>query len=120
MKHSVEVNNDDTVEIRVVGKISGHEVNDLLKQVKSFVNQLEKSGKKLKVLASYTHAGKHNTHSHNLVSNLFDGLNFHKMATYNLDTLPTRMIVEAVKQNGLQDKVRTFRTRDEATGWLGL
>ncbi len=118
MKHSVDVNNGDTVEIRVVGKISGHEVDDLVKQIKSLVNQAEKSGKKLKVLANYTHAGKHNTHSQNLVKNLFDGLNFYKMATYNLDTLPAKMIVETVKQNGLQEKVRTFRTRDEAEGWL--
>ncbi len=118
MKHSVAVKNDDTVEIRVVGKISGHEVDDLIKQIKSFVNLFDKNGKKIKILANYTHAGKHNAHSQNLVHNLFDNLSFHKMATYNLDTVPTRMIVETVKHKGLQDKVKTFRTKDEAESWL--
>lgn len=117
MKHSVEVNNDDTVEIRVVGNISGPESTNLSEKIMQFTEKPKNTGH-LKLLANFTHAGKHGIHSAKLFKNIFKNLIFQKFAFYGLDRLPSRIFTEEIKVSNLQEKVRLFHTRDEASLWL--
>lgn len=116
MKHSA-VLNSDTVELKIVGKISGEEAAGLGEEVKKLVSSLKNKGLTIKILANYSHAGKHNNHQHNLLEAL-TGSDFHKIAAFNLDRVPAQIITDLIKLKGLQDEFKLFRTRDEAESWL--
>lgn len=116
MKHSA-VLNSDAVEIKIVGKISGEEAAGLSEEIRKLANDIDKKGISVKILANYTHAGKHNSHHHNLLESI-TGVDFHKIAAFNLDRIPAKIVTDLIKARGYQEKFRLFNTRDEAESWL--
>lgn len=117
MKHTIQLNDQDVIEMHYVGPISEEENMDLIKQSYELITQQIDRGKKPLILVDLSQS-KHFVPPAINVSAMRDSEAF-KMAGFGLTDPEDRAVaLGVIAKAGAQDHVRLFDDRSQAEAWL--
>lgn len=118
MANRVFLNNDNIIEIEVVGDQNAASVELMGRQVDTFITQLKAVGKPCLVLDNLLQIGKVDAQARRLVVELGKRLDFDRAAMVgegHLMSFGTNLMLRAT---GKGYKLKFFTDRDEAVRWL--
>lgn len=119
MKHSIFINQNQVVEVHIVGDVSVDDVSTLGQKLITNITELERKGYRIDMLIDYSQGTNTEDLALALAKVITKGLVFHRIAGFAANETTTKVVAEVTKATNLEHKIRLFQTREEAEAWLG-
>ena len=119
MDNKVFLNNEDIIEEVYVGDQDGFSVQEtLVKNALPLIEHLKSQSKQVLVLVDLLQIGMPNASARAVAQKALQELDFEKLAVYTENVYIKYVATFVIKASGKSEKIKVFKTRDEALAWL--
>ena len=115
---TVNLSPEGYLEIKLSGNLSGATIEELERQIKPIVDQLQRQQKRIFSLVDLSAAGSYNPASNKAAMNLMENIPYEKVAMFGANFALREVIKLITAAMGKTENTRVFDKREEALAWL--